>query len=98
MLGNVEIAQEDIDLFASAPEPGTTVHNAPPRTWRIHRAARLERGQINCAPIVDAEIPVTCCLIDPQPTRPAKHDGDRAWHGGQFVHEFSDGLRKISHH
>jgi hypothetical protein len=97
MLDHVEIAQEHINLFASAPEPGATVHQAPPRARREHGAARCEGGEIDRAAIVEAEIPVTSRIVGPERTRATQHDGDRAWHGGQHVHEFGYGLRQIIH-
>jgi hypothetical protein len=70
------------------------------RRWadrRVHDTAGYESGQADRAAIVEPEVPIASLIARPECARATQHDGDRARQGGQYLHEFGNGLRQGSH-
>src|SRR6185369_14960727 len=65
ILDHVEIAQDHVYLFASASEPGATIHHASPGAGRVKVAPRCQRGQINRPAIVQAKVPIAGRVVGP---------------------------------
>lgn len=68
------IAQQHVDPIPVEVEPSPAVHDPSPPTRPMHLAQCFQRAEVDIAPVVGADIPITLWRLTPHRPRPAEHD------------------------